>query len=88
MRIYFDEVKLWTKKRGKCDVCGKQGNRSVKVCHTVNPYNRKADGVPKTRGEVYDDVKKEFDRRMALAFVHAKCEGKKRTATNLSQPKE
>lgn len=74
MRVVFEVVSLSQRKTGKCAICGKPAVRSIKVEYTINPYNRNADGMPKTREEVRADVRAELDRRLAEPLKHAKCQ--------------
>lgn len=68
------EVSLPATRSGICPVCGKRGTRRTTITHTVNPFNRRADGEMKTRGDVWEDVKRAANEWSAGQFVHAGCE--------------
>jgi ribosomal protein L44E len=77
MKIVFEPVKLRMSVGYKCTSCGKHRVKSVRVEHTVNPFNRNTDGLPKTRQEVYEDVKREFNDRVEkvmVGIICSKCE--------------
>lgn len=57
MRVTFDEISRADTIHAKCDRCGGKAQRTIRVTHTVNPYNRNADGVPRTPEEVLAQVK-------------------------------
>lgn len=73
MRIKFEEVSSRVVERGKCVVCGKNVRRVISATHTVNPYNRRADGEPKTRQEVLADVQAEVREKSKGPVYHDKC---------------
>jgi hypothetical protein len=60
--VTFEEVKVTRRKTGRCGHCGKRVTRSKTFMQTVNPFNVKAPGVPKTRDEVRSDVCTEANR--------------------------
>jgi len=77
MRITFDVVRLAMQVGYKCKGCGKPRTKAVRVEHTVNPFNRNADGIPKSREEVYRDVKQVFNERciaVKAGVLCSKCE--------------
>ena len=55
-KITFEEVAFHASKSGKCG-CGKHCKRQRKFWATLNPFNRNAVGAPKTRVEIYDDLR-------------------------------
>lgn len=54
--ITYDEVKSKATARGPCPICGKTNTRSTTCTETINPFNRNADGEPKTPAEVRASV--------------------------------
>lgn len=68
----YQPVSFHATQNGTCPVCGKAVRRSRKFEVTVNPFNRKEDGTPRTVAECREQVKEE-----ALAwvpdFTHTKC---------------
>lgn len=60
MRHNFEVVELRAKKQFK-DASGKTRTRSKRFWGTINPFNRNAAGVPKSREEIMSDLKKERD---------------------------
>lgn len=70
----FPEVTKRGKKSGKCVVCNKRTTRSITVTHTVNPFNKNADGVPKSYEEVLADVTAKRDKWLAEPVMHEACE--------------
>jgi hypothetical protein len=73
-RINFDEVKLYSKKSCKCKVCGKRLTRQKTFWQTLSPFNRNADGVPRTRKEIMDILKVEIGVWRADVEICSKCE--------------
>ena len=70
----FQEVKLRGAKSGKCSVCGKRRQRSTTFSQTINPFNKNADGVPKTREEILAELNEEARLWKATPLVCASCE--------------
>lgn len=60
-RYVFEPVMTRRSISGKCPNCGKRVTRSRTFEHTINPFNRNADGAPKTYSEVRADVVAEAD---------------------------
>lgn len=57
-----------------CSECEKLLKRTARVEHTVNPYNKNADGSVKTQTEVYRSAQAEADKQaQALQGVPAIC---------------
>lgn len=54
--VRFQEVKARTKRTGKCSHCGKRTTRSATFTQTISPFNKNADGMPKTYAEVQQAV--------------------------------
>lgn len=74
MRTNFNAVVSSQVRSGKCAGCGKPTRRNVKVEHTVNPFNKTADGRPKTREEVAADVRAELKQRCSEPLKCSQCE--------------
>jgi len=72
--VTFDEVSQIGRKSGKCAVCGKQTNRQQKFFQTLNPYNKNKDGNPKSRTEIYAELREQIAEWKKEPIVHAKCE--------------
>lgn len=64
MRIVFEVVKRTQSVKYNCRGCNKPRTQVAKVENTINPYNRNAQGVPKSREEVLADVCAELKRRV------------------------
>lgn len=75
MRVEFEQVSLWGQKKGKC-ACGKIRTRSTTIVNTINPYNKNAKGVPKTRKEVEESVKQQLEAWKTKPIYCANCEPK------------
>lgn len=73
MRINFQPVQTVRVLVGKCPVCGKNTTRRKTFEHTINPFNKNADGQPKTYDEVRAAVNAEANA-WRPNFAHAKCE--------------
>lgn len=74
MICFFHAISMSRRKFGPCHKCGKRRQRTKVFEHTVNPFNRRADGTPKSEAEVREDVRAEADAWMALPLVCAACE--------------
>lgn len=72
-RQTFNEVAVTASKNLPCPVCGKKVRRQKRIWKTVNPFNRNANGVPKTRDEVYADVLAEAEVWKAVPEMHWMC---------------
>ena len=68
-RHTFQEIVVRAERSGKCDVCGKRWKKVRRFAHTVNPFNRNADGSQKTPREVFADASAE-----AKAWQPVHCE--------------
>jgi hypothetical protein len=74
MPIYrFVEVKQSFTKSGACPVCGKKVRRSLTFSETLNPFNKNADGTPKTQRDILVSIAKNADEWMP-DFTHWSCE--------------
>lgn len=72
MRIVFDEVAIRPSKSGKC-ACGIRRRRSTKIYQTVNPFNRNAAGLPKTRHEIIREVQAAAEKWRSEPITCANC---------------
>lgn len=69
----FEPVKLSVVRSFKaCTVCGRPGKRQRVFRQTINPFNKNADGLPKT----YNEIWRELEAQAAEwnPSVHAQCE--------------
>lgn len=68
----YDVVKMQTRKKFRCAVCGRLGTRSTTFRQTINPFNKNAMGQPKT----YDEIWAELQDQAAAwqPDTHAGCE--------------
>lgn len=64
----FPVVTQKTVIKAACTKCGRRVQKTLEVSHTINPFNKHADGTPKTREEVVDDVTAEL-KQQAAQFV-------------------
>jgi hypothetical protein len=55
----FVEVAWPTSKRLSCSSCGKKIRRQTTFSQTLNPFNRNAEGQPKTRQEILAELRTE-----------------------------
>lgn len=53
----FQKVELYGEKTVKCSECGKRLRRRTTFFQTLNPYNKNADGQPKSRDEIYAELR-------------------------------
>lgn len=73
--ITFQEVAIHAQKNGTCDVCGRLCSRKQKFYQTINPFNKKNPyGPPKTREEIYEELKEQSSKWKCEPVRHAKCE--------------
>lgn len=57
----FQEVKRSVTRKLKCRVCGKPFQRSTTFSQTINPFNKTAEGQPKTYAEIWRELGVEAD---------------------------
>lgn len=63
------------RKSGKCPACGKRATRVNTDCwQTVNPFNKRADGIQKSERDIWDEVNKQVKDWESLPTYHARCE--------------
>ncbi len=56
----FNAIGLTGRKRFVC-ACGRKLQRQKRFYQTLNPYNRNAEGLPKTQGEILMECHSELD---------------------------
>ena len=62
--VTFEAVARKKTFRTKCDDCCRRFQKTIKVEHTVNPFNRdEATGLPRTKEQVLDRVLAELKQR-------------------------
>lgn len=71
----FQEIGYTSSKSGKCPVCGKMARRNKYFYQTLNPFNKNAQGVPKTGGEIIAELRPKSEAWKKEPCYHAKCEG-------------
>jgi uncharacterized metal-binding protein YceD (DUF177 family) len=69
----FTEVKVRASKVLPCSRCARSVRRSTTITHTINPFNKNADGTVKTYTEVRADVDREAATWKAEPVVCAGC---------------
>lgn len=77
MTVYrFEEVRRTAKKRVPCEGCGKKLNRQTTFSQTINPFNKNADGDPKSYREIWDELGAECREWEAdtEGYYHLSCE--------------
>ena len=73
-RVNFDEVVLRVRRLGKCGRCGCRTRLVYKLWQTCNPFNRNADGLPKTRGEIEKELAKEANLERERSLLCRGCQ--------------
>lgn len=68
----FQEVSRRAERSGVCPGCGGATRRRQTFTHTVNPFNKNADGTVKTPQEVGVDVQRLADEWVP-DFWHESC---------------
>ena len=69
----FDEVTRPVTKRVPCRVCSRTLTRSTTLSQTISPFNRGADGQPKTREQIRAELKAEAETWHPRNDIHADC---------------
>lgn len=77
MTITFEEITRRRVVSFICNVCAKSRRRTLRVTHTLSPYNQNPDGTVRTRGEVSEAISAELDKMITTTFVCATCAKKK-----------
>lgn len=73
IRETYEPVRWPESRSGKCPVCGKRVRRSTTFQQTLNPFNKNAAGEPKTRSEIWAELKVKA-AGWEPDFTHAACE--------------
>ena len=73
MRLTYEVVRVRGQKRGKCSVCGKFAVRATAFEQTINPFNKNAAGIPKSRAEITDELLAERRIWLEEPVQHSKC---------------
>ena len=63
--VHFQPVTRKQSVAYTCKRCLKKRTRIVKTEHTINPFNRNAEGLPKSREEVLECVRAEQAKKVA-----------------------
>jgi hypothetical protein len=69
----FEEVTHPVTKRVDCRVCGKKITRSTTLSQTISPFNKGADGQPKTREQIRAELKAQAETWHPRNDIHADC---------------
>ena len=69
----FERVPLTVHKSVPCTGCGKKVRRQRTFEQTRNPFNKNADGFPKSYGDIYRELNEEGDAWKAEPETHPKC---------------
>lgn len=73
-RYTFRACGVSGKKSGKCPYCGKKATRSQRFEQTLNPFNRAADGLPKSEAQIIRECQIKRDAWLNLPTYHSNCE--------------
>jgi hypothetical protein len=74
-KISFEEISLKSTRRGTCSSCGRRTSRVFKVWQTLNPFNKNKDGVPKSRGEIYTELRVDLRIKTSVPLLCSGCDG-------------
>jgi hypothetical protein len=69
----FERVPLTAVKNVPCAGCGKKVRRQRTFEQTINPFNKHADGIPKSRIDILGELKNKADAWKAEPEIHTKC---------------
>lgn len=72
--VRFIRLKHSARRTGKCPACGKRVTRSRTFEGSVNPYNLREDGQPRTISEVHAQLVVQAEQWVPN-FLHEACEG-------------
>lgn len=76
-RTVFEKIEIKREVPVPCIHCKRTSKKMIKAYQTLNPFNRKPDGTPKNRSDIYAELKVELDERSSkLTRVCRKCEDK------------
>ena len=71
-KVVFERVGFKREKIGKCQ-CGKRRVRRKEFWNTLNPFNKNAEGKPKTREEILVKLREEAEIWMKEPIYCDKC---------------
>jgi hypothetical protein len=74
MRVKFDEVVVRVRRSGSCSRCGRRARRTYKLWQTVSPFNRNAEGLPKTKSEIEAELRNDAKKVEERVLMCARCE--------------
>lgn len=70
----FDEVALTGNKTVECSGgCGRKLKRQKKFSQTLNPFNKNADGLPKSTAEIHAELRKDIVKWKKLPVTCKHC---------------
>lgn len=69
----FKEIKHPVTKSVPCRACGKKLSRSTTLSQTVSPFNKDADGQPKTEQQIRVELKAEAKAWQPRNDIDAQC---------------
>ena len=72
VHVQFQEVTMRMQKALRCDGCGKRVTRTRTVSQTLNPFNRRSDGEPKTEQDIRSELEVLLER---WALIPVVCKG-------------
>ncbi|HUZ54440.1 MAG TPA: hypothetical protein VMU94_18190 [Streptosporangiaceae bacterium] len=72
--IRFEEVKRQFIKNLPCPGCGRKVRRQRTFCQTLNPWNKRADGMVKSRLDIWDGLAERGMAWQSEAVRCARCE--------------
>lgn len=79
--VVFPRISVYAEKKGRCVVCGgPKTKRSRTFFQTLNPFNRTADGRPKTPADIMPEIRAERLAWLAEPLLHAQCEDRQRNS--------
>lgn len=70
----FESVRLHSEKNLPCPRCGRKTRRARTFTQTLNPFNRRADGTPKTPVDIHAELQAEAAEWRQTLERHVKCE--------------
>jgi hypothetical protein len=71
---HFEELKLKATRSGRCAGCQKRTSRVLKVSQTLNPFNKNAKGLPKSRFEIMEELRIRLAERRTQPLLCTGCE--------------
>lgn len=72
--VHFEEVKYQASKSLPCPSCGKKVRRSRTFMQTISPFNKNADGQPKTREQIHVELHERAQEWQQEAVLCTPCE--------------